>query len=64
MHEQYILQGIMKDIIICFEDSYKQKDVAVGKGENLLKAADFEGDSVRVITSDGELVWESRRQQA
>lgn len=62
MHEQYIVQGIMSNIFICFEDSFQKKDEALGVGEKLLKASDFEGDSVRVITHDGELVWESKRE--
>lgn len=61
MHERYIVQGIQSNILITFEESFDDKDDALGVGAKLLKAVEFEGDSVRVITYDGELVWQSSR---
>lgn len=61
MHERYIVQGIQSNILITFEESFNDKDDALDVGEKLLKTDEFEGDSVRIITFENELVWESSR---
>jgi len=59
MHEAYIIQGLWVGGIICDEFSMAEELSAVLAAKGLLQSNTFEGDSVRVITSDGELVWES-----
>ncbi len=36
------------------------EDVALAEAKKLLRSSHFQGDYVRVITRDGELVWDSR----
>lgn len=60
MHGQYIIQGLWCDSLLVCEDStddeVKAKQLALG----LSKDPTFEGAYTRVITIDGELVWDSR----
>ena len=41
---------------------YEEEDVAIAEAKKLARDPTFEGDYVRVITRDGELVWDSRKQ--
>lgn len=59
----YVIQGIQLDCLIQVEFSREDKDEAVIEAENLLNSPTFEGDSVRIITRDGELVWDSKETQ-
>ncbi len=38
---------------------FDDEEVAIREAKKLLRDPTFEGDSVRVITRDGELVWDS-----
>jgi hypothetical protein len=58
MHEMYVIQGINSGFI-SEEFSMADEDKALLAAKGLLKSATFEGTSVRVITRDGELVWDS-----
>lgn len=53
----YVIQGIMSDILICMELSVDEESKAIIVAKGLLNDPTFEGDSVRVITRDSELVW-------
>ena len=59
MYEDYIIQGIMSGILICHEESVAEENKARVIADKLLKDPTFEGNSVRIITRDGELVWDS-----
>lgn len=61
MHNDYIIQGIMSGVLICEEFSVSEEATARTEAQKMLNRLDFEGDSVRIITCDGELVWESTR---
>lgn len=63
MHEDFIIQGIMSDVLICNEFSRADEEVARREARALLNDATFEGDSVRIITRDGELVWDSQNEK-
>jgi hypothetical protein len=55
MKGYYIIQGILGEIVI-FEESCNKKKEAKERAIKLSKDLTFEGDTVRVITLDGELV--------
>jgi len=59
----YIIQGTYSDGRISEEFGYNHKAHAVEKAKQLLRSPYFEGERVRVITRDGELVWDSRSEQ-
>lgn len=56
----YVIQGIYDNGTISDEYGYDDEDKAVREAEKLANSSLFEGDYVRVITRDGELVWDSR----
>lgn len=64
MYEDYIIQGIMSGILICNEFSLADEGDARREAHKLLNDATFEGDSVRIITRDGELVWDSKDEKS
>ena len=57
MDGQYVIQGIWGDRVIYSDDCDEEKE-AKENAEELYKDLTFEGDKVRVITRDGELVLE------
>jgi len=61
MHETYVIQGIMSGSILCDEFSMSDEGKARLAAKGLLMSPMFEGDSVRIITCDGELVWDSKQ---
>lgn len=62
MHEMYVVQGIKGGCSIECEFSLAEEDKALLAARGLLKDPTFEGDSVRVITRDGEMVWDSKQE--
>jgi hypothetical protein len=56
----YVVQGSWSDGRISEEFGMNDEKAAVAAAKKLLKDPTFEGDSVRVITRDGELVWSSK----
>lgn len=58
MHEMYVIQGINGGFI-SEEWSVDDEGLAMREVDKLLKSLTFEGDRVRIITRDGELVWDS-----
>lgn len=60
MHGAYIIQGLWCDSLLVCEDSTDDVSKAKKMAEDLSKDAAFEGAYTRVITLDGELVWDSR----
>lgn len=59
MYEMYIIQGLMSKSFITEEFSVDDETQACLLAKGMLASPTFEGDSVRVITRDGELVWDS-----
>lgn len=62
----YVVQGMYGDGRIVVEFGYDDEEKAIYEAEKLLKIRRshwFEGDRVRVITRDGELVWDSCRRR-
>ena len=57
MDGQYIIQGILGERVIYSDDCDEEKE-AKEYAEVLYRDLTFEGDKVRVITRDGELVLE------
>lgn len=57
----YYVQGSYSDGRICFESDCDDEAQAIAQAKKLFIAPWFEGDSVRVLTIDGELVHESSR---
>jgi len=57
---EYVIQGLYNDGTI--HESFGFDDEATARSEawKLSRSAYFEGDYVRIITRDGELVWDSR----
>lgn len=55
----YVIQGLWSDNGLVCEENEDVEEVAISKAKRLLADPTFEGESVRVITSDGELVWDS-----
>ncbi len=56
----YVIQGLWSDgRIVCEEITDIDRIVAINKAIKLLHDRTFEGDSVRIITDDGELEWDS-----
>lgn len=59
----YIIQGLYNgpEAYSAFaEFGFDDEETAIREAEKLLRLPYFEGDYVRVITRDGELVWDSR----
>lgn len=59
----YVVQGMYSDGTICVEFGFDDEAKAVSEARKLLKVHGstwFEGDRVRVITRDGELVYSSK----
>jgi hypothetical protein len=63
MYEDFIIQGIMSGVLVCNEFSLADEGDARREARKLLNDATFEGDSVRIITRDGELVWDSNSEK-
>ena len=60
----YIIQGLYSGsggYLAGSSFGFDEEDVALDEAKKLLRSSHFEGDYVRVITRDGELVWDSRR---
>jgi hypothetical protein len=55
----YTVQGMYSDGRICIEMGFYDEAQAIAEAQILMKACWFEGDSVRVITRDCELVYSS-----
>jgi len=55
----YVVQGAWSDGRISETFSLNDEKAAVSAAQKLLRDPTFEGDNVRVITRDGELVWSS-----
>lgn len=53
----YIVQGLYCDGTITDEETHDEEETAIVRAISMLEDPTFEGDTVRVITSDGELVW-------
>ena len=60
----YIIQGIYAGGQGVISDSFGFDDKATARAEakKLLRSPHFEGDYVRIITRDGELVWDSQEE--
>ena len=56
MDFHFVVQGIWGDRV-CEEDGDDDQDKAIAKAKEMAASPLFEGDCVRVITRDGELVW-------
>lgn len=54
----YVAQWIIGDRVL-YEQSYDDEDAAISAALNEMNDPTFEGDQARVITVDGELVWDS-----
>lgn len=57
---EYVVQGLYKGGVISDSFGYDDEDTARSEAWKLFKSPYFEGDYVRIITRDGELVWDSR----
>lgn len=57
----YIVQGLYNGGTIAEEFGFDDEDTARTEAWKLSKSPYFEGDYVRVITRDGELVWSSKK---
>lgn len=58
----YVIQGLYNSGYGAGGDfGYDDEQVAIDEAEKLARSGHFEGDYVRIITRDGELVWDSRR---
>lgn len=55
----YVVQGTWSDDRISESFGLDDEEAAITAAKKLLRDPTFEGDSVRVITRDGELVWSS-----
>lgn len=62
MHEMYIIQGIIYGLFICIEYSVANEAQAYKEADKLLNSPTFNGDSVRIITRDSELLWCKQRE--
>lgn len=60
MDPDYVVQGLYFDSTLSREDGSDNEDEAVTIAKTMVKDPTFEGDYVRIITRDGELVWDSR----
>lgn len=58
----YVVQGLWSDSRIACEDGDDDEAKARTKAARMLKDPTFEGDYVRIITRDGDLVWDSREE--
>jgi hypothetical protein len=57
----YIIQGLYKGSYSAGDSfGFDDEETAIDEARKLLHAPYFEGDYVRVITRDGDLVWDSR----
>jgi hypothetical protein len=54
----YFVQGMYECGTICYENQTDDELEAIKEGMDLLKDPTFEGEHARVMTGDGELVWE------
>lgn len=57
---EYVIQGAYSDGRITESFGFDDEDTARSEAWKLSKSPYFEGDHVRIITRDGELVWDSR----
>jgi hypothetical protein len=59
----FVIQGLYDDgtLVSGYEYGYDDEDTAIREAEKLARSRDFEGDYVRVITRDGDLVWQSKK---
>ncbi len=57
----YIVHGLYEDSRITDEFGSDDEAEALAAAKKLLRSPFFEGDIVRVMTRDGEFVWEQRR---
>jgi hypothetical protein len=57
---EYVIQGAYSDGRIMESFGFDDEDTARSEAWKLSKSPYFEGDHVRIITRDGELVWDSR----
>lgn len=56
----YVIQGLYRDGHVSIEFGFDDEEIAIDEAKKLSRAPHFEGDYVRIITRDGELVWDSR----
>lgn len=52
----YVIQGLYSDDTIVCEETEDNETAAIKKAKRLLSDPTFEGNRVRVITSDGEFI--------
>jgi hypothetical protein len=57
---EYVIQGAYSDGRITESFGFDDEDTARSEAWKLSKSPYFEGDYVRIITRDGEIVWDSR----
>ena len=55
----FIIQGLWSDGTVSESFGYDDEETAVYEAEKLARSSHFEGDRVRVISADGEQVWNS-----
>lgn len=62
---EYVIQGYYADSGMSTRDEfgYDDEETALREAKKMLRSSLFEGDHVRVITRDGELVWDSRKEK-
>lgn len=60
----YIVQGIYRDGSIVHESTYENVAAALKAGRCLMFDFTFEGDVVKIITVDGEEIWNSFEEEA
>lgn len=57
---EYIIQGLYDDGMLTGDEfGFDDEETTLREAKKLASSAHFEGDRVRVITRDGELVWDS-----
>jgi len=56
----YVVQGLWSDGRVCDEFNCEDEDTAQCLAADLIISPIFEAHSVRIITVDGEMVWDSR----
>ena len=60
MNDLFYVQGAYSDGTISHEQTVEDEETSLRRASSLMTDPCFEGDFVRVITNDGELVWDSR----
>ena len=60
----FTIQVCWSNSRILWEEESEDDALAIQRAKIILKDPTFEGDYVNVVTSDGELVWDSRKEES